>query len=417
MKTRRTGGTFCKWYFVISLCVISVFSVCASEVSADEAVTLRVALYPYVPDRIGLFHKIETVFEREHPGVNLELVEDSELLWYYYSGGLQKVEADIYEIDTILLSEMVGAEKIAPMELPYPDFAAEAIEAVTRNGKKYGVPHWLCGNFLFYRKGDSEIENARTWTELQSVFRISGAAMLVDLKGSSTLGEWYLTVLAGLRGLDAAEKAVMQSSAVDPEVVSRLSGILMNCPSGFCRSEDLHERTGYYARAFISGKARAYIGYSESLSYALQYAMDNCLSTSGCLTQNEINVRKLPGFTNNNHLSGIGWVDALAIDSRLSGRKRNLAKKLIEYIVSDRAYRSILTSEWGKAPRYLIPARRILIEDVPLYHQLYQAHEGRKTGTTLGLNSQLRKLGKQLDCALPIDRTDIKTREECASVN
>ena len=90
MNSRRPRDAFGQRFLIFCVCVISVFSVCASAVSAEVAVTLRVALYPYVPDRIGLFHKIESVFEQEHPGVNLELVEDADLLSDYYSGGLEK---------------------------------------------------------------------------------------------------------------------------------------------------------------------------------------------------------------------------------------------------------------------------------------------------------------------------------------
>ncbi|XIA62053.1 hypothetical protein ACFIOY_20415 [Bradyrhizobium sp. TZ2] len=84
--------------------------------------------------------------------------------------GFRFVEADIYEIDTILLADFVATGKITTIELPFQDFAPEAVDAVTREGKIYGVPRWLCGNFLFYRRGDDQIRTARTWTELRSIW-------------------------------------------------------------------------------------------------------------------------------------------------------------------------------------------------------------------------------------------------------
>ncbi len=143
--------------------------------SPDTPTTLRVLLYPYVPDRLSLFQKIEAVFEREHPGVNLELVEDAND--NYYSGGLQKAEADVYEVDTILLSDLIALKKIAPIEFRASEFTASGVAAVTRNGKTYAVPHWLCGNFLFYKKGDragakrccKQIESASSWTEIVEI--------------------------------------------------------------------------------------------------------------------------------------------------------------------------------------------------------------------------------------------------------
>jgi thiamine pyridinylase len=114
------------------------------------------------------FEKLESRFECDRPGVNVVLVSSANATDDYYSDdesahkGFQYVSADVYEIDTILLTEFIALGKIAPISLPYDDFAPEAIEAVSRGGKVYGVPHWRCGNFLFYRAGDVEIANARS---------------------------------------------------------------------------------------------------------------------------------------------------------------------------------------------------------------------------------------------------------------
>src|SRR5262249_40167393 len=138
-------------------------------------------------------------FEAAHPGVNLELVEYKPDMKEYYDGGLQEAEADIYEIDTVLLPEMIRAGKIAPLTLPSGDFLPEARQAVQFNGSTWAVPHWVCGNFVFYRVGDTTIENAKTWDELVAAFG-KNTSWFVDLKGKSTLGEWYLTAIAGLNG-------------------------------------------------------------------------------------------------------------------------------------------------------------------------------------------------------------------------
>jgi len=380
-----------------------------SAVTAQEPLTiLRVALYPYVPNRHEVFYQLEATFEQEHPGVNLELVESSDLVDNYYSGGLEKVDADVYEIDTILLSDMIELNKITSLKVPTSDFTPEALEAVEREGKTYGVPHWLCGNFLFYKQGDTEVEKAVTWPELNDVFSKSGTPLFVDFKGSSTLGEWYLTLLAEQDGLETAQNQIMTSSSLDNSVVSQLSSILMNCPAGFCRSSKLHDNTGYYARAFISGKARAYIGYSESLFYGLKQGLDNCLPTSGCVSANQVAVRRLPTLNQDLNPKGLGWVDALAIAPKLSEQKKKLAEEFINFTISERAYKKILEPSYGQAPPYLIPARKLSnINNAPLYQKFYAAHAGRQTGTVLKLNSRLRALGKQLDQALPNERTNL----------
>jgi hypothetical protein len=44
---------------------------------------------------------------------------------------------------------------------------------------------------------------------------------------------------------------------------------------------------------------------------------------------------------------------------------------------------------------------------------LLAAHAGRKTGTQQGLNTQLHALAQKMNCALPVDRTDMKTTDSC----
>ncbi|XUJ32284.1 hypothetical protein ACQ5SK_27000 [Bradyrhizobium japonicum] len=93
---------------------------CAAKASALPPVqptVLRVALYPFVPDRLALFEKIEAIFECENPGVNVVLISTPNATDNYYDDddekkkGIQFVDADVYEIDTILLSDFVNLEK------------------------------------------------------------------------------------------------------------------------------------------------------------------------------------------------------------------------------------------------------------------------------------------------------------------
>lgn len=71
-----------------------------------QPITLRVALYPFVPDRLARFEKIEAIFECENPGVNVVLISSPNATDDYYDDddtnkkGIQFVDADVYEIDT-----------------------------------------------------------------------------------------------------------------------------------------------------------------------------------------------------------------------------------------------------------------------------------------------------------------------------
>lgn len=393
-----------------SLAIAFAMFLCLTAATCSQPITLRVALYPYVPDKYAVFALLAREFQRQNDGVTLELVEPVQ---EYYAGGLLALDADVYEIDTILLSDMVAAKKLTPISASLDGFSPEAVEAVTRDGTVYAVPHWLCGNFLFYRKGDNTIENAKTWQDLVAGLTDQKKPIVFDFFGRLTLGEFYITMLADRIGIKAAQDQINASSTPNSQTVTDLNLVLSACPSGYCRSNDFHNRTGFYAHAFVRGEAHAYIGYSESIHYGLQDLIDAC--HSDCLSQNDIAVRRLPPLGQDSS-KGIGWVDGLGINHDLDGKKKDIALKFVEYVTSAEAYALVLTPQDGEAPRYLLPARVDAVpdaKDAPLYPAFFVAHKGRTTGTAAGLNSHLRDLAVKLNCALPIDRTDTASLKNC----
>jgi thiamine pyridinylase len=390
---------------------------------AKDTTSLKVALYPYVPESRELFSKLEQVFEAKHPEVNLQLIEshlDSQsgniisLSEDYYNGGLLKTQADVYEIDTVLLQAMIEAKKIQPIELPDRRFVPSTYKAITFDKKIWGTPHWVCGNFLFYKKDDLAIKNASSLNELTDAFK-QDEPLFIDLKGKSTLGEWYLTGLAASDGNRSSLIKKIQSKRIDSAALKMVNKLLSLCPSGYCRSDQLHSRVGFYAREFARGKARAYIGYSESLHYALQEIKQNCGSIDSCLDENEIAVREIPALTSKG--KQVGWTDVLSLSSDLPPDKKKLAMQFINFLTSWEGFRLVLNPEKASAPRYLLPAL-VLSKNSPelkppLYSRFYDAYESRIILNSKDLNKTLRSYGKVIDCVLPGDHLD---SSECHGV-
>ncbi len=413
-----------KFLLVFSFVVwISFFLNSSSFSMSVEPTTLKVALYPYVPEGRELFFELEQVFEENHPGVDLQLVEshlDSEagasisLSEDYYNGGLLKTQADVYEIDTVLLQAMIEAKKIQPLELPDRRFIPATYKAITFDDDTWGTPHWVCGNFLFYKKGDLEIQNASNLDELANSFK-ENDSLFIDLKGKSTLGEWYLTGLAAKDGNRDNLLKKIRSKKFDPEPFKMVNKLLSLCPSGYCRSDELHNRVGFYARQFVRGKSRAYIGYSESLFYALSEIYQNCGPFDRCLGEDEISVREIPSY--NFKGKQVGWTDVLSLSRDLTPSKKKLAIEFIDFLTSWKGYKLVLDPEWGSAPRYLLPALAFSINSPeltpPLYAKLYESYKSRIILNSKDLNQTLRNYGKVMDCYLPKDRNDLN---ECGGV-
>ena len=384
-----------------------------------QPVTLRVAMYPFVPESVDVFHTLETEFERAHDGVNVELVDEYKddqgkshsLAADYYKGGLERAVADIYEIDTVLLGDM--ASKLQNVTLEPGAFRPELGDAVTVNGQTLGVPHWVCGNFLFYRRGDAAVRDARDWSDFTPL--TSHGGILTDFQGTSTLGEWYLTALASDDGQPGTIMARLKEPSLDPSALKTLTTMLGLCPSGFCRSQAFHDRVGFYGRLFARGRSRGYIGYSETLHYALQEIGESCAPTDGCLSADDIAVRALP--LDSDHGRHVGWLDAFGLDRHLGGRNRELAGDFVTLATSWEMYRRVLTPSWPDAPRYLLPARtrpQGALPEAPLYPELEAAFGNRLFLSGPGLNSSLREKAVPLHCSLPADRDDADWRSVCS---
>ncbi|GEM_PF-996538 len=395
---------------------MGIFFATPLNLLALETTSLKIALYPYIPDADKLFLELEQAFEAGHPGVDVQSIENHpdsnldkpvSLASDYYSGGLLQTQADVYEIDTVLLQAMIKAKKIEPIELPNRPFLPETYKAITFEGNTWGAPHWVCGNFLFYKKGDLAIKNASNISELIKAFK-KDDLLLIDLKGKSTLGEWYLTGLAANDGNRASLLKRIQSNKIDQPAFNVIKDLLSLCPTTYCRNNALHKRVDYYAKKFAQGKARAYIGYSESLHYALQEIRQNCSPADNCLKEEEIEVREIP--TANEKGNQVGWTDVLALSSGLTTEKKKLAMEFIEFLTSWKAYRLVLNPERTSTPRYLLPALPLSKEspelEPPLYPMFYDAYQSRVILNSKNLNQNLRNYGKKLDCLLPRDRLD-----------
>lgn len=122
--------------------------------------TLKVGIYPYLPDLAGdglagLRDYVKTQFEMQYPNITLDVHTD----WDPYDvdnvAALLSDGADAYdvlEIDTILLGEVVDKNVLHPVVLGQFDLTKKlypfGLDAVWYGDYYYGVPTLQCGNFL-----------------------------------------------------------------------------------------------------------------------------------------------------------------------------------------------------------------------------------------------------------------------------
>lgn len=375
--------------------------------------TLVVSLYPYIPEGRAAYFAIEQAFEARHPDINLQ-IELAEASYYEHKpgdGGIVEQKADVYELDSVLLADAVKAGKIQPLPGDWSGVRSGLVPmaqtAATYEGRLFGVPHWLCGNFLISRAGDAALGRARTLAEVESALAkpFPGQWLFVDFSGRSTLGEMYLDGLMDRYKSPAEALARLDPAAPDAEVVAAMTRVLKHVRPGFGRDGDYHDRTGFYARQFGRGEGRAMVGYSEQLHYVLSERLTGCRKDEACLAADDVQVSEWP--LSDAGSAPIAWVDLLVLDAALSGAKLRDAETFVRFMAEPDTYRLLLVPAWGQAPRYLMPAREDLFSDpkiveaAPLYPSLLSIIRRATPVTAPDLNRRLREVGKALDNSLP----------------
>ncbi len=386
------------------------------QTETHERRPLKVILYPFVPAKDALFSAIEQEFERRYPSIDVQYIDLAE---NYYDPGKDKAitntDADVYEVDSVFLVDLIEAQRIEPLPRRLQPtrgiFLTVAEQASQYEGVWYGVPHWACTNFLFFAKGDP-LKDAKTLLDVERVIGAAhqrGKGLLIDVKGKSTIGEWYLDALIDQYG--SLDKALPFLSAdnIHQGAEDALRRTVALCDKGYCRDADYHEALGFYARRFARKDGRALAGYSERLFYVLDERLNSCRKDDPdeqeCLAGADIDFIELPLAETGSQ--PFAWVDIMTIAKACQGQCLSDATDFIGFVTSQAEVKSALLPAWHAAPRYLLPAHVALYHDpdllreAPLYQRMLFSLQRALPVTGRRLNTNLRQIGKTLDSRLP----------------
>jgi thiamine pyridinylase len=378
---------------------------------------LRVAIYPFVPDKESYFSLVKTDFEAKHPDIRLSIVDLSD---NYYNesapNAITTTDADVLEVDSVLLDDLISSGRIqampSSMNIRADMFAPVARGAMKSGPEVFSIPHWLCTNYLFVVRQDT-LTHARTLQELMSAIapsHPSGAGLLLDLKGQGTLGELYLEVVLDRdRSLDRAARHLI-SAHPDGAAEQVLESLRRMCDDGLCRDDQHHREEDAYPRLFAQGRGRAFLGYSESLYY-IDKESRTCTG-AGCVTPSRIAV--LPPPLSARRARPFAWVDGFTIAKSCTEQCLLDAVTFIQDAAGVESVRAQLTASGSSSPRYLLPAIEALYSDkallasAPLYPDLYLAVRHAIPIRGRRLNGRLREIGARLD-------VDMKAHDSSAS--
>lgn len=177
---------------------------------------------------------------------------------------------DVIELDTVVLGHLATSGKVAPVRITGEVPFDAALQGSTVNGQLYGVPSWLCTEFVYAR--NPALAQVDTLDKLMAFLDglPPGRPRLVgDHDGTWTLLARYIQAYVGRHGYGAIRGAFTMPP--DPAVIRDMVAMVGTCAAGgsnACVDGTYHNGApGAPQQAFAEGKADAAMGFSEQSLY------------------------------------------------------------------------------------------------------------------------------------------------------
>jgi len=246
--------------------------------TGKQSRVLNVALYPDIPSFPNgnfrkLLDRVVDAYQADNPDVLLNVVMGDEDQIYSFEGLpvlLGQEGYDVIELDTLYLGFLASSNLITPAQITGDAPLAVALAASTNNGVLYGVPSWLCMDFIF--SYSPTLKSVHTLNELVSFATGSPntkPALLADYDGSWRLPSIYINAYVQTYGYQDIAKALTMPP--DPTVIANLKTMVGTCEfasTNSCVNGTIHaEPGGTIERNFASGNASSDMGFSEQSFY------------------------------------------------------------------------------------------------------------------------------------------------------
>ncbi len=336
-----------KYILTIALLILVLCSSCRSE----QVDTLTYAVFPYVPDVEYYQEIIEARWAELEPDIKLVRAD-----WdCYYDGRPKGIDVVMY--DAVMLDKLISEGWIRPID---PDAVQEAediypfaLDGITARDKLYGIPVFLCGNYLIYDRDSEELASAEHITDLEGESQI----LVINSESSFNRPQYTYEILADARG--EANPSVDSSAEEYMSLIDRLAD------NDHKKDDDTE-----VAMAYDSGIGRGYIGYSESLRL-----LKNRFDKTGI---------KSISFSDRENIPRV-YVDAAAVTAGVKGKRYEKCLELMN-VMAEADVMTALSVQDGK-PQYLMLARKSpykpLAEQFAIYSDLEKLANNEKNNVIL----------------------------------
>jgi thiamine pyridinylase len=248
--------------------------------TGKQSRVLNAALYPDIPSHPNsnfgkLLDHVVNAYQAANPDVllNVVMADDDKIYSFKELPPLLSASGyDVIELDTLYLGFLASAGLITPAKItgesPWP--VAQA--ASTYNGVLYGVPSWLCMDFVFsFSPALKSVHSLSELLQFETKGRKEKPALLADYYGSWRLPSIYINAYVQTYGYQSLAKALVMPP--DSVVIANLKALLTTCQfesANACVDGTNHnEPDGTIERVFANGNARSDMGFSEQSFYVV----------------------------------------------------------------------------------------------------------------------------------------------------
>lgn len=336
-----------------------------SQQSASEQLTLRVALYPYVPRLQQFKDVLADMWTRSD--VALELVS-----WDCYDDD-PPPDLDVFVFDAIFLDYFRAQGYLSPYAAAeiddIDDFLDYAITGSRVGDRYYALPQLGCASLLFYRAGDTQLADARTLDDINRAIGTcsytdaeppAGKGLMIDMSGGTTVASYYIEATQDLQHKYTPSPELPDADQLEPAALGQLAEVLSLASVKNARS---YSDDNPYQRAtwFGQGLGRANVGFTESMS-----AMGEA--------RHQVNFKPLP--MNGSPDIALFYSDMIGVNSAITQpRKRAAAVQLANLLAStEYIVRAFGPREANGVAQYLMPVRESVFArlgaTLPLYREM-----------------------------------------------
>ena len=330
-------------FTAIILLIMVLFSSACSEKRID---TLTYSVFPYLPDVDYYQEIIENRWAEIEPDIKLIRAE-----WNCYSDAAPE-GIDVLMFDAVMRNKLIDSGWIQPIDPNkverIDDLFPFALDGLTVNNKLYGIPVFLCGNFLIYDQDSETLVMAEHITDLADMSEI----LVVNSELSENRTQYIIETLADTLG--EANPSIDDSAEVCMRPID-------------CLAIDGHKHDDniQVAMAYDSGIGQGYIGFSESMRLLKQRG-------------NKTRIKSI-SFSDRENLLRL-YVDAVAVTSETKGQRYEKCLELMNVMAEADVLTTLSLQE--QIPQYLMLARRTPYQNLsnrfPLYTQLEElASDGK----------------------------------------